>query len=117
QRFAADLREKEGQLDAQRIHLEQEAARREAELIARTRHEEETLRNSLRELEAELRQAADEEIARRQGILKEELARENQTLHIRLEDERKALWAERQRWQQETAETRSKLSHEWLTKE
>ena len=56
-------------------------------------------------------------MARRQTALKEELGRENQTIQTRLEDERKALWAERERWQQETAETRSQLSQEWLTKE
>ena len=49
-------------------------------------------------------------MARRQAVLKAEITRENETIQIRLEDERKALWAERERWQQETAETRSRLA-------
>jgi len=57
QRYVTELREKESELQAQRIQFEQQAARREADLIARVRQEEETLRNNLRALEADLRRA------------------------------------------------------------
>ena len=117
ERYITDLREKEGQLEAQRLQLEHQVARREADLLARVRQEEEALRNSLRQLEAELRATVDAEMARRQATLKTEIAQEQQVIHLRLEDERKALWAEREHWQQETAETRSRLAQEWLTKE
>ncbi len=117
QRFADAIREKEGQLDAQRIQLEQQAVVRESELLARVRQEEETLRNQLRTLEAELRRSVDEEMARRQAALRQDLSREQEVLKAQIEQEKKALYAERDAWQQETAEMRSRLAQEWLGKE
>jgi signal transduction histidine kinase len=102
-RYLADLRVKEEQFQAQRIELEQQTARREAEMLVRVRKEEEILRHSLRELEAELKKTVDEEMARRQIALLKEIAREKEALEARAAEERKTLEQERDRHKQEAA--------------
>src|SRR5258708_24907624 len=60
---------------------EHQVSRREAELLTRVRQEEETLRNQLRHLEAEIRTAVDAEMVRRQAVLKAEIDRKSTRLN------------------------------------